>query len=400
MSNKTVIFYIDDEPFQHIAMEQILPEHWELRCFDSPLEAISELKNHNPAIVISDQRMPQMQGFKFLETVRQICPDAVRIITTGYNDENSIIESIRSAKIFDYLVKPWDIEKLLQALQRAIDFHSSEQERKSLATDLNKKNNELKDTLKDLEIIVSKYRGIQNELKSWVHPFVLNATEENLNFPLFRDISLLVIDIIDSSKLHDLKINVQDVRTRVLQSAWEIVLKHGGEIESQEGDKVYANFGLSTNNSGNLCNAAYAAAKEFRSSLQAINDHYGVSIETGLAIHYSKNCKINLRQTAINSESGIITRKKFDTSSLDVDLCHRLENISHKLPGSNIIISGPIKEGITANTGSSIEIGDYVLKGQIYPVKIFLLKSDRVFDSDIAMFKKYLDDNFGYNKVS
>lgn len=399
MSSKTVIFYIDDEIFQHVAMEQVIDDFWELHCFESPIDAISELKTLNPSIIISDQRMPQMPGFKFLETARQICPDAIRIITTGYNDEQSIIESIRNAKIFDYIVKPWDIEKLLQSLHRAIDFYNSEKERKSLATDLLTQNQKLNETLLKLESAVSKYSEIQNELKSWVHPFVLNATAEKIQFPAYKDLSLLVIDIIDSSKLHDQAIDLLDLRTKVLQSAWEIVLKHGGEIESQEGDKVYANFGLAPNSKNN-CNAAYAAAKEFRSSLQAINDHYGISIEAGVAIHYAKNCKINLRQSAINTESGIITRKKFDTSSLDVDLCHRLESISHKLPGSNIVVSDQILAHITANTNSAIEIGTYLLKGQKIPCKIHLIKSDKATIADVDKFKEFLEANYSFKTAS
>lgn len=399
MNKKPIIFYIDDEPFQHIAIEQIVPDDWEIHCFESAIEAIAQLKTFNPCIVISDQRMPQMLGFKFLETVRQICPDAIRIITTGYNDENSIIESIRSAKIFDYIVKPWDIEKLLQSLQRALDFYNSEAERKSLSENLNNRNIELASTLKDLQILLNKYEDAQKELKSWVHPFVIKATAEKLVFPIFKDISLLVIDIIDSSKLHTASTNALDIRAKVLQNAWEIVLKHGGEIESQEGDKIYANFGLS-DKSTNICKAALAAAKEFRSSLQAINDHYSISVEAGIAIHFSKNCKISLRQSAINTDEGIIIRKKFDTSSIDVDLCHRLESLAHKLPGSNIILSQQIKDEAQANGASLIEIGDYTLKGQTSETKIFIIKSDKANDKDINELKNYLEENFSKNRAA
>lgn len=400
MNHRPVIFYVDDEPFQHIAMEQILPDDWELHCFESPVEALTQLATLNPSLIISDQRMPQMQGFKFLETARQICPEAIRIITTGYNDENSIIESIRSAKIFDYIIKPWDLDKLLQSLERAADFYNSERSRKILTADLDSKNQRLSVTLKDLEILVSKYQEVQNELKSWVHPFVLEATEEKLKFPLKKDLALLVIDIIDSSRLHTLTTDAaQDIRTKVLQAAWESVLKHGGEIESQEGDKVYANFGLSKN-SDNVCNAAFAAAKEFRASLQALTDHYGVNVQTGIAVHFSKGCKVNLRQGAINTADGIVVRKKFDTSSIDVDLCHRMESLTHRLPGSNILLSEEIKSEITANLDQIVFVGEFVLKGQTRASKLYLLKSDRVSVEDLNQFKSYLNQLYPNTKAS
>ncbi len=399
MKRIPVIVYVDDEPMQHIAFEQLIPESWVLHCFDSPIEALSKIGELNPTIIISDQRMPQMIGFKFLETARKLCPDSIRIITTGYNDETSIVESIRSAKVFDYIVKPWDIEKLMQSLERASDFFYSEVERKSLSSDLSKQNQALGETLKDLEIMLRKYEDVRSELKSWVHPFVLSATEEKLNFPVYRDLSLLVIDIIDSSKLHSMSSSLTDVRARVLQGAWEIVLKHGGEIESQEGDKVYANFGLSGKQL-NLANAAFAAAKEFRSSLQAINDHYGVNVQAGIAIHYAEKCKINLRQSAISSEDGIIVRKKFDTSSLDVDLCHRLESITHKLPGSNIVISAALKDRLEVNYQNMIKLKEYVFKGQILPTQIYLVKSDKASKDDVDDFMAYLDSQYKAKEVS
>lgn len=399
MIRKPVIFYIDDEPMQHIALEQLIPEDWELICFDNPIDAIAKLSESKPTIIISDQRMPQMLGFKFLETARQICPDAIRIITTGYNDENSIVESIRSAKVFDYIVKPWDIERLMQSLERARDFYFSEVDRKSLASDLQDKNKNLNIALKDMEILLRKYEDARGELKSWVHPFILSATEEKLQFPVYKDLSLLVIDIIDSSKLHQMSVNGIDIRVLILQSAWEIVLKHGGEIESQEGDKVYANFGMSGKHF-NLANAAFAAAKEFRSSLQAINDHYGVTVEAGVAIHYAEKCKINLRQSAINTEAGIVVRKKFDTSSSDVDLCHRIESISHKLPGSNIVISEALRARLDLKQQSFIELGSYVFKGQTVPALVHLVKSDKASQDDVQRFKKYLEDNFTFKQAA
>lgn len=399
MSKKTVIVYVDDEPMQHIAMENIIPESWTLYCFDNPVDALAKIKDCDPAIIISDQRMPQMQGFRFLETARQICPDSIRIITTGYNDENSIVESIRSAKIFDYIVKPWDIERLMQSLERASDFYNSEVNRKLLASDLQQKNEALKFTLKDLEIMLRKYEDARAELKSWVHPFVLKATEEKIVFPFQKNIALFVMDIIDSGKLHSISVANVDLRALVLQTAWEIVLKHGGEIESQEGDKIYANFGLS-GNIQNLSNAVLASAKEFRSSLQSINDHYGVSIEAGLSVHFAENCKINLRQSAINTEAGIIIRKKFDTSSTDVDLCHRAETLMHKLPGSNIILTETIKNKLTADTSNFIDIGEYILKGQSKPMRFYLIKSFKTSEADIIELKNHLNVTYSIKSAS
>jgi FixJ family two-component response regulator len=123
---KPVIFYVDDEPMNLTVFEAGLPEDWDIRTFDNPQSALAEIKSMRPWVVVSDQRMPGMKGVDFLDQVRKQSPQSVRIVATGFSDEQLIIESVRRAKIFDYIRKPWDSDDLQNRLELAIQHYRSE----------------------------------------------------------------------------------------------------------------------------------------------------------------------------------------------------------------------------------------------------------------------------------
>jgi hypothetical protein len=117
-------------------------------------------------------------------------------------------------------------------------------------------------------------------------------------------------------------------------------------------------------------------------------------VQAGIAIHYAKKCNVHLRQIALNTKDGIIVRKWFDTSSLDVDLCHRIETLTHKLKGSNIVVSGSIRDKMTSDLRNGISLGSFLLKGQPLEVDLFLIKSDLANESDVTSFIEYLKSSF------
>jgi len=77
-----------------------------------------KLKNETVALIISDQRMPEMEGVEFLEKAKEIYPDAKLVLLTAYSDIEAAIKAINSVKLDFYLLKPWNPphEKLYPAL--------------------------------------------------------------------------------------------------------------------------------------------------------------------------------------------------------------------------------------------------------------------------------------------
>jgi DNA-binding NtrC family response regulator len=87
-------------------------------------EGLRVLKSDGPfAVIVSDFKMPLMNGVEFLEKSREISPDSVRIMLTGYAEHQTAIDAVEKGHVFHFLTKPCDAETLSQALTAAIELH-------------------------------------------------------------------------------------------------------------------------------------------------------------------------------------------------------------------------------------------------------------------------------------
>jgi len=149
---KPLIAYIDDEPINLTVFELALEQQaWNILVYDNPIEAIESLKKQQPWVVITDQRMPLLNGVELLEKVKEFCPNAIRIITTAYSSESLVLDSVRRAHIFDYIRKPWEEEELITSISRAINVYHLNKERKDLHKNLKVRTEELEQAHKYLE---------------------------------------------------------------------------------------------------------------------------------------------------------------------------------------------------------------------------------------------------------
>ncbi len=129
-----------------------------LRKFDvevatttSPIEALRLVQEQTFAVVISDQRMPEMEGTRLLEQVRLLSPDATRIILTGYADIKASMDAINKGAVYRYLNKPWDDGELRTTLRQAVDRFLLTQENRRLQAVTARQNAELKDLNENLK---------------------------------------------------------------------------------------------------------------------------------------------------------------------------------------------------------------------------------------------------------
>ncbi len=133
-SRKTGILYIDDEEKALKYFRLAFSTKFEIFTATSGQEGL-EILRRDPdkiAIVISDQRMPEMLGAELLEIVRNEYAHVVRILTTAYSDLESAIQAVNRGHIYQYVVKPWEVPDLGMVLQRAADYHHVLTERDEL----------------------------------------------------------------------------------------------------------------------------------------------------------------------------------------------------------------------------------------------------------------------------
>lgn len=103
------------------------------------------------SLIISDQRMPEMTGARFLEKAREIFPDAIRFLLTGYSDMDAIVDAVNKGEIHRYLTKPWNDDDLLLQVKQAIEQYELVLENRRLNQLTKKQNKELKELNEGLE---------------------------------------------------------------------------------------------------------------------------------------------------------------------------------------------------------------------------------------------------------
>ena len=116
------ILLVDDEVNITKALRRLLMDidQYDVYIANSGQEALELLAEETDiAVIVSDQRMPAMTGVEFLNKARNLVPDAVRILLTGYADIEASIAAINEGAVFRYLTKPWEDEPLLRAISEA-----------------------------------------------------------------------------------------------------------------------------------------------------------------------------------------------------------------------------------------------------------------------------------------
>jgi response regulator RpfG family c-di-GMP phosphodiesterase len=119
---KINILYVDDEENNLFSFKATFRLKYNVFTAISGNDAIAILREHPEIeIIITDQKMPNMTGVEFLETIIPEFPDPMRILLTGYADLTATIDAVNKGKIFHYLNKPWKEEELDATIQSAYE---------------------------------------------------------------------------------------------------------------------------------------------------------------------------------------------------------------------------------------------------------------------------------------
>jgi len=140
------IMLVDDEPNVLNALRRLLTAHdtieptkWNLavEAFESPVAALARAEKGVPFdLVISDYRMAEMDGVGFLRRFREIQPDAVRLILSGYADLDGLVGAINEAQIYRFIAKPWNDYELKAAVAQALAHKELLSENQRLADEV------------------------------------------------------------------------------------------------------------------------------------------------------------------------------------------------------------------------------------------------------------------------
>ncbi len=120
------VLIVDDDLNLLASLKRRLGRRFEVSTAPSGEEGLALLQESGPfAVVISDQRMKQMDGIQFLTLVRQLHPSCVRMMLTGNVDLKTAIKAINEAGAFRFLTKPCAVEDLVVAIEDGLKAHGS-----------------------------------------------------------------------------------------------------------------------------------------------------------------------------------------------------------------------------------------------------------------------------------
>jgi signal transduction histidine kinase len=140
------VYVVDDDRLvtESLSTALRLETDWRVAAFNHGPDALAAMPAAPPDVVLSDFKMPGMDGIAFLGRVRAGWPDAVLLLLTGYADKESAIRAINEVGIWQYVEKPWDLGDLLVKIRQGL-------ERRALVAELRAKNVALEARLGELE---------------------------------------------------------------------------------------------------------------------------------------------------------------------------------------------------------------------------------------------------------
>jgi DNA-binding NtrC family response regulator len=122
MEQKPTLLLVDDEERVLRSLKLVFRSLYNVLTTTDPHQAIEMVKQQSVHVIISDQRMPIMQGSDLLREVKLHSPATMRLLLTGYSDLNAIISSINEGEIFRFINKPWDQQELKETVGAAMEI--------------------------------------------------------------------------------------------------------------------------------------------------------------------------------------------------------------------------------------------------------------------------------------
>lgn len=144
MAEEKCILCVDDEQNILKALERLLlDEDYLVLTTSSCAEGLRILETTPVQLVVSDYRMPDMNGVEFLREVRKRWPDTIRLVLSGYADAAAIVAAVNEGQIYRFIPKPWDDDELKAVLAKAFDKYDARQDRNCDPDELKARNAEL-----------------------------------------------------------------------------------------------------------------------------------------------------------------------------------------------------------------------------------------------------------------
>ena len=151
-SASPVIVLVDDEDMVVTSIKSFLTleTDYDVEGFTTPADALEFIKSNRVDVVVSDYLMPDMDGISLLAQVKEIQPEATRILLTGYADKENAIKAINDVGLYQYIEKPWENDDLKIVLRNGLEKRILLKRLEDKIAEVNKTHGELMNLQKDI----------------------------------------------------------------------------------------------------------------------------------------------------------------------------------------------------------------------------------------------------------
>lgn len=180
------ILFVDDEVNILKTLNRLMSlEDFNCDYANSGKEGLELLEASKHDIIVSDMRMPEMNGDHFMALAKNIVPNSRRFILSGYADFDSMMNALNQGGVHQFISKPWDDDQLIETIKEAVEYVKVRKERDALAELTKKQANELKEINRGLE---NRVQARTQELKQTADMLDLSFQEINKSYGVFIDV--------------------------------------------------------------------------------------------------------------------------------------------------------------------------------------------------------------------
>ncbi len=381
-SKKFNILLVDDEKENLDSLSLVLNREYNLSFASDGQEALELLQSGTLPeplhMIISDQRMPRMTGVDLLREAREIVPDAVRIILTGFTDADAIISSINEGQIYKFLTKPIDPVDLRVTVRRSLEFYALEQENVQLVVDLKHRVKEVENLLGTFEKFVPRQftqrvagEGMQN------------VEDMEIGKAFTDNVSVMFVDIRDFTPLSEAlePQEVLDFLNDYFKHLGEPVHRHRGFVDKYIGDGIMALFDSPGADQAQDALRAAIDMQRASAAYNAARAEQGLApVNVGIGVHTGP---------VIIGTVGMASRMDLTVLGETVNVAARVEQLN-KVFGTSVLVTQQVLDLLGgASEFSWREVDCIRLKGRETPVSVFEIL-DPVDDAAAARLERFL----------
>lgn len=202
MRTNKVLFVDDEVNILNAIKRSVVYEDYIAMFALNGEKAIDIIQNNNISVIVTDMKMQNMNGFDLLKKVKEISPDTIRIVLSGYNQLTQILATVNSVGVFKYITKPWNDElEFLPAIREGVNYYNLKLENDMMKKELEEKNAKYKNLLKikdglikSIEMDIFNIKTINNAILQ-IQDVLFSKLKSNINY---IDISEYYLKLINS----------------------------------------------------------------------------------------------------------------------------------------------------------------------------------------------------------